>query len=595
MVNYSLAMVLKIKEYLDENDVEYAFDYDDDEATFKLVSSDNLTGESIISMVTVLHDDDDDDCIFVKAMIAVNYDSDTESVDALKAIAAYANEHSCGVRDYGCEMYVEENDEGSANMFLRAVHVFDEDICDEENEDEFSVLLGNVIGGPITEFTLIYPLIAKAFDGDEKYEELVGKLKDKIEDLETQTNSSSASSEVDMEELLDQFLAIKERAESGDVDAQIEVGKSLQILYADEECSEDDEGQSAIYWFKKAAKQGHPEARYLVARCFHEGKNVKKSRKSAIEWYKKQIDFVLESDNKDPELIKQALAGLEELGEQAATTLAYPVKYGKSTFKSVDDIIDSMDSNPDALGLFSQCTIFGASFVKRGTLGIDGLFEAANKGSTDAILGLGRLYEVGYDFLARDVDAAQTLYKYAYSLKNIDALLSLGQILFSTFGKKEIGLSMMQRAADMGSEIAETQLELIKELAYDVSLIAFDDIPKDEFKYDELQLANYLQLYFIDLSDEEALKTAILDIMMNMKPETFSVIMNEFRVKYLRRRKLMHFTDRVNFAGIFEKLVNEGLVEARKVGDYGIAENTIYSAKASTHKMKSVTLDWDDI
>lgn len=595
MVNYSLPMVLKIKEYLDENDIEYAFNYDDDKATFKLISSENLTGEVIITMVTILHDYEDDDCIYVKAMIAADYDADPESVDTLNAIAAYANEHSCGVRDYGCEMYVEENDEGSAHIFLRAVHVFNEDICDEENEDEFSILLGDVIGGPITEFTLIYPLIAKAFDSDEKYEEFVGKLEDKLEDFETQTNSAPASSEVDLDELLERFAALKEHAESGDVDAQIEIGKSLQILYADEECSEEDENQSAVYWFKKAAKQGHPEARYLVARCFHEGRTVKKSRKSAVEWYKKQIDFVLESDNKDPELVKQALAGLEELGEQTTTTLVYPVTYGKSTFKTVDDIIDNIDTNPDALGLFSQCTIFGASFIKRGSLGINGLFEAANKGSTDAILGLGRLYEVGYDFLARDVEAALTLYKYAYSLKNIDALLSLGQILFSTFEKKEIGLSMMQHAADMGSEIAETQLELIKELISGVLPVAFDDIPKDEFKYDELQLANYLQLYFIDLSDKEALKTAILDIMMDMKPETFSLIMNEFRVKYLRRRKLMHFTDRVNFAGIFEELVKEGLVEARKVEDYGIAENTIYSAKASKHKMKSITLDWDDI
>ena len=44
---------------------------------------------------------------------------------------------------------------------------------------------------------------------------------------------------------------------------------------------------------------------------------------------------------------------------------------------------------------------------------------------------------------------------------------------------------------------------------------------------------------------------------------------------------------------MFNELVEEGLVETQNVGDFGIAEDTIYSAKASTQKMKSVTLDWD--
>ncbi len=592
MANFSLPMVLKIKEVLDDfKDPDYSFEHDEDSASFTLRTEESTTGESLLIQLTIRRDEDEDDLISVLSFLDIDFDNEFE--ESLEVIAAKANEGAEGRDDW--EMFVHEGDEGELNLISKNKFYFDEDICDDENEDEFTAFVQNVIGGACTEFALVAPLIALLTGGEEAAKEALGRLQSEVENAKQRTERGGSESSGTLDDLLEKLVATKADAQKGDVDAQVEFGKSLQILYADEACSEEDEDQSAIYWFKKAAKQGHPEARYLVARCFHEGKNVKKSRKSAIEWYKKQIDFVLESDNKDPELIKQALAGLEELGEQASTTLAYPVTYGKSTFKSVDDIIDNMDTNPDALGLFSQCTIFGASFVKRGTLGINGLFEAANKGSTDAILGLGRLYEVGYDFLARDVNAALTLYKYAYSLKNVDALLSLGQILFSTFGKKEIGLSMMQRAADMGSEIAETQLELIKELISGVSPVAFDDIPKAEFKYDEMQLANYLQLYFIDLSDEAALKTAILDIMMNMKPETFSIIMNEFRVKYLRRRKLMHFTDRVNFAGIFDDLVKEGLVEARNVGDYGIAENTIYSAKASTHKMKSVTLDWDDI
>lgn len=592
MANYSLPMVLKIKEILDGfKEPDYEFDYDDEEATFTLKSDVSTTGDPVLIQITVQRDEDEDDLLSVLSLLAIDYDSDAE--DALETIAAYANENGCQHRDYDCEMFVHETDEGAMNLILRMKHYFDEDICDDENEDEFTELIQNVIGGATTEFALISPLLAALTGGEEEAHKVMQRLQRQVDDAKERVESASVENSIPMEALLDKFMAVKEQAQAGDADAQVEFGKSLQALFGDEENDEDDEDNSPVYWFKKAAKQGHKEARYLVAQCYHEGKGVKKSAKDAREWYKKQIDFDLTEKSEDTNLLKASLNALAELGERAKSTVVFPIKYGKSTFESTDEVIDQINKNPDALGFFSQCTIYGACFLKRGTLGIDGLFEAANAGSVDAILGLGRLYECGYDFLARDIHSAITLYKYAYSLKNADALHSLGYVLFNSMDKKEIGLSMMKKAEELGSKTASIQLELNKDRIEGVSTILFDEIPKKEFEVNELEVADCLQLYAVNLSDENELKSAVLDIMTNMKPETFSVIMNEFRVKYLRRRKLMHFTDRVNFSAVFDALVNEGLVETKNVGDFGVAENTIYSAKASTQKMKSVTLDWD--
>ena len=240
-----------------------------------------------------------------------------------------------------------------------------------------------------------------------------------------------------------------------------------------------------------------------------------------------------------------------------------------------------------------HCSIFGNGVPKNVSIGVDGLFSAANAGSTDAILSLGRLYEYGYEFMRQNLDAAANLYKYAYSLKNIDALHSLGMLLFTSLGKKEVGLSMMRKAAELGSKNASVQLELIKNDTQEVDAMLFNEIPQKEFQYDEFALADHLQLYGINLDDEAAVKDAILEIMNSMPPETFSVIMNEFRTKYLRNRKFSTFHKAINFPAMFDSLVAEGLVETRKVDDFGATENTIYIAKGSTKKMTSHTLDWD--
>ena len=393
--------------------------------------------------------------------------------------------------------------------------------------------------------------------------------------------------------------ALKDSDEGMKKQAVTDAYLSLALLHEIDLTTEQDghtiDKKTAFSYMLESAKRGSFVACARVADYYRDGSGTSQDDSQAQIWYEKAVELIKAYgvDNKD--LLKRCNTEIEKLKTQqhSKTNIVFPVTYGKTKFESMDDVVRQKGTNPDALGFYSHCCIFGNGVKKNVGIGVEGLFAAANAGSTDAILSLGRLYEYGYEFMRQNLDAAVTLYKYAYSLKNIDALHSLGLILFTSFDKKEIGLSMMRKAAELGSKNANIQLELIQEDTQNVDAMLFDEIPKKEFQYDEFALADHLQLYGIDLEDENAVKNAILEIMSNMPPETFSIIMNEFRTKYLRNRKFSTFHKTINFPAMFDALVADGLVETRKVDDYGATENTIYIAKGSTKKMTSHTLDWD--
>lgn len=587
MSNYSKQMVLAIANDLENSNIpnydNFGFKEHEESAVFEVSTNLKLTGKKILTCIFIDCDDEGDDRVINTTIL--NDKISNQFIEEAKKLIDILNEYWCDEVSF----FIEENAEDAFVILHREIDYFDEDeIFDEDNEDDLENFLSITASG-VAAFEVLTKSLYLIINDGYSVEKAI-KENSFINNILEDTNKSDGD---DFGELLDKYFNLKEQAKSGDVSAQFELAESLKTLFPDEDTEEDDMENSAAYWYKKAAKKGHETASFCVAVCYHEGIGTRKSLGDASEWYKKQIDRSLALKSQNTDIIKKSLQAIYNIDSSLNSTMTFPVKYGESTFETEDEIIDNLFTNPDALGLFSQCSILGIHFPKRGTYGIDGLFEAANKGSIDAILGLGRLYESGFDFLAKDFEAAATLYKYAYSLNNIDALHSLGLLLFNHFEKKEIGLSMMRKADELGSKIANTQLELIKDRTANIKALLFSEIPKSEFNVDEFEVSNYMQLYFVNLTSENDLKEAILNIMCDMKPETFSVIMNEFRVKYLRKRKLMHFSDKIDFLALFDKLVAEGLVEANQVEEYGIAENTIYSAKASSKKMKTVTLDWD--
>ena len=45
--------------------------------------------------------------------------------------------------------------------------------------------------------------------------------------------------------------------------------------------------EEGIYWAKKSAEQGFPDAQYLLALCYNEGRGVKKNKQQTIYWLNK--------------------------------------------------------------------------------------------------------------------------------------------------------------------------------------------------------------------------------------------------------------------------------------------------------------------
>jgi uncharacterized protein len=45
-----------------------------------------------------------------------------------------------------------------------------------------------------------------------------------------------------------------------------------------------------VRWWRKAAEQGHAEAQYKLAECYHYGKVVSQDPAEAVKWYRKAAE-----------------------------------------------------------------------------------------------------------------------------------------------------------------------------------------------------------------------------------------------------------------------------------------------------------------
>ena len=45
----------------------------------------------------------------------------------------------------------------------------------------------------------------------------------------------------------------------------------------------------AVYWFRKAAEQGHAEAQFQLGLCYSDGNGVERDKNTALYWYEKAV------------------------------------------------------------------------------------------------------------------------------------------------------------------------------------------------------------------------------------------------------------------------------------------------------------------
>ena len=78
----------------------------------------------------------------------------------------------------------------------------------------------------------------------------------------------------------------KRGAESGDANEQYWYGVCLSLGING---SPKDQKQ-AVYWYRKAAEQGHVEAQIELGKCYEDGNGVEKDLSQMIYWYRKAAD-----------------------------------------------------------------------------------------------------------------------------------------------------------------------------------------------------------------------------------------------------------------------------------------------------------------
>jgi len=81
------------------------------------------------------------------------------------------------------------------------------------------------------------------------------------------------------------FKEIKKRAESGDVEAQFNLG-----LMFDQGQGVPQNYAEAIKWYRKAADQGHVDAQYLLGTMYIQGQGVPQNYTEATMWLKKAAE-----------------------------------------------------------------------------------------------------------------------------------------------------------------------------------------------------------------------------------------------------------------------------------------------------------------
>lgn len=92
----------------------------------------------------------------------------------------------------------------------------------------------------------------------------------------------------ELSEMLKEFEkvnALKERAESGDSQAQCEIADMYREGYGTEQ-----DFAEAMKWYRKAAEQGNPDAMYNLGAMYYYGDGVEKDLNEAFKWYEKAAE-----------------------------------------------------------------------------------------------------------------------------------------------------------------------------------------------------------------------------------------------------------------------------------------------------------------
>ena len=254
-------------------------------------------------------------------------------------------------------------------------------------------------------------------------------------------------------EISSDVLATKARG--GDIPAQYEL--ALEYFF----------GRSrsvnlvlAVYWFRRAADAGHPEAQYNLARCYERGWGARRSLGMAVKYYdfaqKKQLLPALlryaellyagvppekSEYGEFPALKADKAAALELMRRAAGISAAGEVvlikhlfhdapQHGKELRTRLKNHAAQPNAHPEMLLLYASCLRSGIGGEVDIAAGTQMLQRAANAGNMEAVAQLAEAMELGIG-IAYDPGKALELTRLAAQKGNQRALVNLGAAHFA--------------------------------------------------------------------------------------------------------------------------------------------------------------------
>ncbi len=168
------------------------------------------------------------------------------------------------------------------------------------NEQEINSLRLGIEAYDRGDYTLAFPLLLKAAEaGDREAQFRCGDL----------YQDEEKSGQFDKEKAMYWY---EKAAKQGHVEAQRRYGLAYYIGWGEDGITDKEE---AFYWYGKAAEQGHAEAQYHYGSMYEYGNGTEEDLEKAVYWYKKaarqgntdamcQIGFVYEVEMEPADLNK---------------------------------------------------------------------------------------------------------------------------------------------------------------------------------------------------------------------------------------------------------------------------------------------------
>lgn len=244
---------------------------------------------------------------------------------------------------------------------------------------------------------------------------------------------------MDKSELLTEIIELKEKANTGDPDAQFELGKKYHLgLGVEKNYIE------AINWFQKSAAQEHPRGQNALGVMYQNGFGVEQNYSKAIELYNKAISQNCPQAMCNMGMLYNNGQGVE-INKQKAFTL---------NLKAAEQGYDVSQYN------IGWMYLIGNGVNKNSQEAFLWFKKAAEQNHPEAIINIGWMYQSG-EYVEKNAQEAFSWYRKAAVLGHPHAQLNVGymyQVGQGVEKNEKEAIAWYTKAANQNDEKAQINL-----------------------------------------------------------------------------------------------------------------------------------------